>query len=1138
MRTPLQTPILVAAIGTLGIATLALGLDTNANDAKPIDPTIAAPSGSGSSSDGLPAFDSVSKGYKEVISNLDGKSGMYTLFVDKKNNRVLAELPRNFARQNVFIAYTVSSGIGNAGVQTGDMYGKWQRIGNRLALIEPNFNTRTTGDSQSKAGHKRVFTDRVILDVPVMSTGPKGGPVISLSDLFGKGSGKFFGRATSGANTRLMTVEKAKAFPKNVELAFKMPLRGGQLGEIAYSIAEIPENTGYKPRKADERIGYFTTAHMDIGDAASTEPWIRYVNRWDLKKADSKLQLSPPKKPIVFFIEHTTPVRYRRWVREGILEWNKAFEAIGIVNAIEVYQQDEATDAHMDKDPEDARYNFVLWTNSNMGFAIGPSRVHPKTGQILDADIVMDEGFVTSWATTWEDLIPEMAMEGMGPAVLEWLEQNPTWDPRVALADSTTRPTLIRSLQRKAALRAAGKLPAHGEAAVGTSLLGDEALDGLVGRRSQVNGNCRHAAIKALDVAMMRIAPDILMHIDVPKPKAIRKDDPITGTWSGTMSMKGPDGAIPDMDITIVLDMDETFNVTGSVDMGPLGDSNISGTYDPETAELTVSPDDEEDADPLVLKVEDGRMEGTMQHDQFSMLIVATRDAVAQDGDAEEEDILLPPDEEGDGDTDADEDEDGDEDGDEDADEEEDDDEEADDEEEEEEASTSTHGVVKGEQMIDGVPERFIGPMLREVIMHEVGHTLGLRHNFKGSTIYTLEEINSEGHKNVAQSGSVMDYLPTNINYELGETQGDWTTTTIGPYDYWAIEYGYGTTKLDKVLARVNDPLLIYATDEDTRGPDPRARRFDHGKNPLNFAQSQIKLMQHLRTKILTDMVEDGESWSKARRAYEMTLGKQSQAISTASNWIGGSYLSRNKKGDPDEVDPVRPIEADLQRRALRLVINASMPDEAFGLTNALLRKMTLDKWYDGGGMRNISRDETFPVHDRIAGIQATALTQMLNPQTLGRIYDNEFRALPEEDVLTVPETMGMIRDAAWLELGNTPEGDCSDRKPYISSLRRNLQRAHLDRLIALSMPGNGFGSASTPVSNLSRMQLRDLQTQIELVLQRDGRRMDAYSRAHLSETTSLIGRALDAQIITTAGGGGGGGRRGGYYALPLEVED
>ncbi len=97
-------------------------------------------------------------------------------------------------------------------------------------------------------------------------------------------------------------------------------------------------------------------------------------------------------------MEHTIPVRYRRWVREGILEWNKAYEQVGIINALEVYQQDARTKAHMEKDPEDVRYNFFLWTNAPIGFAIGPSRVDPRTGQIFDADIVMSEGFIRAWA--------------------------------------------------------------------------------------------------------------------------------------------------------------------------------------------------------------------------------------------------------------------------------------------------------------------------------------------------------------------------------------------------------------------------------------------------------------------------------------------------------------------------------------------------------------------------------------------------------------------------------------------------------------------------------------------------------------------------------------------------------------------
>ena len=142
--------------------------------------------------------------------------------------------------------------------------------------------------------------------------------------------------------------------------------------------------------------------------------------------------------------------------------------------------------------------------------------------------------------------------------------------------------------------------------------------------------------------------------------------------------------------------------------------------------------------------------------------------------------------------------------------------------------------------MLDGVPESYIGPMLRDVIMHEVGHTLGLRHNFKGSTIYSREEINQEEFKGQAHAGSVMDYMPANINMDDGPVQGDYTMVTIGPYDYWAIEYGYTTGDTNKVLSRVAEPHLIYATDEDTGGPDPRARRFDHGANPLDYSRVAI----------------------------------------------------------------------------------------------------------------------------------------------------------------------------------------------------------------------------------------------------------------------------------------------------------
>ncbi len=165
-------------------------------------------------------------------------------------------------------------------------------------------------------------------------------------------------------------------------------MANGQLKTLHYSISKVTSSTGYKPRLADQRVGYFTTSYTDLGKYKTDETKIRNINRWYMKKADSSLKLSPPESPIIFYIEHTTPKRYRYWVKKGILCWNEAFEKVGLRDAIVVYQQDansKLVQNHMEKDPEDVRYNFIRWLNNNISTAIGPSRVHPLTGQILDA---------------------------------------------------------------------------------------------------------------------------------------------------------------------------------------------------------------------------------------------------------------------------------------------------------------------------------------------------------------------------------------------------------------------------------------------------------------------------------------------------------------------------------------------------------------------------------------------------------------------------------------------------------------------------------------------------------------------------------------------------------------------------------
>ncbi|MCH8005029.1 MAG: zinc-dependent metalloprotease [Planctomycetes bacterium] len=935
-----RVPAAIAVMVALGVATATAPSQTEvpAELAKKMDK--AKDEAKKKDKPEFPKFEDVAKDYKKVISTVDGKS-LYTLYTRKKDGQVLAELPSGFANQKLFIAYNIAGGSLFAGIQVNDQYAYWKRFDKKLALIEPNFAVRTSGDLESQKGLARVFTDRVLLEVPIECMGPGGGPVIDMDALLVGQASKFFGRRLRGFNKGLINITKAKAFPENVELAFEVPDKSGRLVTLRYSISLLPEKTGYTVRKADARVGYFTTTHLDLAKPGEYDPYVRYINRWNLEKADPKLKLSPPKRPIVFYLEHTVPVRYRRWVREGLLEWNKAFEKIGVINAIEVYQQDARTKAHMDKDPEDVRYNFLLWTNAPIGFAIGPSRVDPRTGQILDADIVMSEAFIRSWARAWREMIPEIAIEGFGPETLTWLAEHPNWDPRVRLAPLIERRQVMERIARQAANGAV-----HPAQTADPTLLGDEAFDGLSDRISQVNGACMYTQMRTLDLAMFRLHRDF-------------------------------------------------FTELARGDNGP-------------------GEEDEEEGD-----------------------------------------------------------------------------------------------------LLDGVPESFIGPLLKDVIMHEVGHTLGLRHNFKASTIHSIQEINTEEFKGRPQTGSVMDYNPINVNFDDGPVQGDWTMVTIGPYDEWAIQYGYSLEKdLKPILARVSEGTLPYATDEDTWGPDPLARRFDYGSDPLDFADSQMRLIAHLRKDILERVVKEGDSWQKARNAYLLLLHRHIGAVSIAANWLGGSYVNRDRKGDPGDRDPVITVPAAKQRRALKFVIDNAFSDEAFGLTPELLAKMTVDKWWDPGGRHLIFEDPSWPVHDRIIAIQAAAITMIMNPTTLRRVFDNEFRLPSNEDAFTLPEIIHGVTDSIWSELDNTYNGTYTVRQPMISSLRRNLQAEHLERLIDLTMTDTWFGASARPISNLSLFKLRQLNGKIQETLDQAGYRIDLYSLAHLTEAKVLIEEVLNAQYI------------------------
>ena len=145
-------------------------------------------------------------------------------------------------------------------------------------------------------------------------------------------------------------------------------------------------------------------------------PYVRYINRWHLEKENPTAKLSKPKQPLVYWLENTIPVEYRDWVKEGVLMWNSAFEKIGFQDAIEVRQMPDTADW----DPADARYNTVRWMiQPGGGYAVGPSRAHPYTGQLYDADIRISADFMRYMHDKFQDFIKPLTSSYSGQSESE-----------------------------------------------------------------------------------------------------------------------------------------------------------------------------------------------------------------------------------------------------------------------------------------------------------------------------------------------------------------------------------------------------------------------------------------------------------------------------------------------------------------------------------------------------------------------------------------------------------------------------------------------------------------------------------------------------------------------------------------------
>ncbi|MEH2001170.1 MAG: zinc-dependent metalloprotease [Nostoc sp.] len=845
------------------------------------------------------------------VRRIDKLEGLFKLYCSDDSGEIYLEIKPEQLNKDYLAIVTLESGIGESGIYSGlplsDFLFYFRRVNNRLHFVVRNVKFRAESRPEQRS-LARSFSDSVLYSVEIVTIDPRSkNIIISLNDLLMPDFPgltpllKYSLQADYHLEESKSYFGDVNSFPENVEIdsiyGFSSP-EGANLVtlpdsraltlKVHYSFSQLRENNGYTPRLADDRVGYFITAFQDLSNAH--ESFVRYINRWHLEPSDPNARLSPPKKPIVFWIENAVPVEYRNPIREGVLMWNKAFEKAGFQNAIEVQQMPDDADWQ----PADVHYNTIRWFNSlDAGFARGPVRVNPFTGEILDADIIVDAN-------------------------------------------------MVLSIQQE--------------------------------YRAQMEANSSF-----MDGHFPQLAKN-----------------PCPGNLSAIFS-KGfkafPQQHLADNDLCYGMES------SSQAAMGALALSILENT----------TPSSE-----------------TMKE--------------------------------------------------------------------------------------------YVQQYLRSLIAHEVGHTLGLRHNFHGSTMLAPQELNNtEITHTKGLVGSVMDYLPVNIAPH-GVQQGDYFPGVVGPYDEWAIEYGYKTSPsvalegiipeseksfLEQIALASPQPELSYATDEDIWDINPLANVWDMSSDVLVYSQWQMDNARFMWQRLDKRYLSKGESYSNLRFRFNRVLKYYFRNATLLSKYIGGQSFRRLHASD-DAAWAFVPVSLLKQRQALAKLQEYVFAEDAFSFSPQLLNQLAPSRWEHWGSSAPNNRLD-YPIHDRILSFQSGVLRSLLDSDRLNRLQDIELKTQPGQ-ALSIPELFDTLQTGIWTEVFAPKEP-----KP-ISSIRRSLQREHLNILLEMML-----GTTNTPEDSrtLAWYELRQLQKAISVRLKQLSESLDIYTLAHLEASGDRITKALNAQLIS-----------------------
>ncbi len=360
---------------------------------------------------------------------------------------------------------------------------------------------------------------------------------------------------------------------------------------------------------------------------------------------------------------------------------------------------------------------------------------------------------------------------------------------------------------------------------------------------------------------------------------------------------------------------------------------------------------------------------------------------------------------------------------------------------------------------------------MAQLILHELGHTLGLSHNFRASHLHTPAELCDRGlAERTGLSASVMDYMPLNLGPDK-KHQGQYYMNAPGVYDDWAIEYGYSdalpdaaaeSKRLATIAGRSNESQLGFANDADDmrspgKGIDPRAQVFDMSSDPVTYGTERCEIVQQAIGKLMAERPKEGRSWQELLQSYISLTTEKSNALTAISRYIGGVYVERAFVGQVKEntPDPFKPVEAEKQKAAMAALSRFAFSPDAWQVPDDLLRHLQQQR--RGFDFRDTGEDPK--LHERALKFQRALLDHLLHANTQNRILDSALygNGYPLHQMMRELTQSVMFGEAA-----NAP----------VSTIRQNLQIDYVDRLIGNVKGRTHFAAArSVALYELQRIQ-------------------------------------------------------------------